>query len=192
MKQILSVARMGHPVLRTPAEPVDPARLDSAEFQDFIDSMLVTMHETDGVGLAAPQVFTSWRVITLHEGAQVAREGEEALTALINPRVTPLTEETASMWEGCLSIPGLRGKVSRPRRVRLEGLDRKGKPVDIELSGFAAVVVQHECDHLDGILYVDRIDDPRDLVFEKEFERFILPELEDEDDEEEAIEGEEL
>ena len=183
MKQLLKVARMGHPVLRTVAEVVDPARLNEPEFQDFLDSMLATMHEQEGVGLAAPQVHRSWRVVVLHEGAGLGSSPDTPLTVIINPRITPLTEETSSMWEGCLSIPGLRGKVSRPNRVRLQALDREGQELDLELTGFSAVVIQHECDHLDGTLFVDRIDDLRDLAFEKEFERFVLPGLEEEADE---------
>ncbi len=185
MKQVLSVARMGHPILRTVAEAIDPERLKSDEFQEFIDNMLETMHEHDGVGLAAPQVFLSLRVVVLHEGAGIAPDGEEPLTALVNPEITALTEETSSMWEGCLSVPGLRGKVSRPNHVRVKALDRSGRALEFELTGFPAVVIQHECDHLDGVLFVDRLDDPRDLVFEKEFDRFILPQLEEELEDEE-------
>jgi peptide deformylase len=93
------------------------------------------------------------------------------------------------MWEGCLSVPGLRGRVSRPNRVRLAALDRWGKKIDLELKGFAAIVIQHECDHLDGVLFLDRIEDRRELAFEREFERYFRPELEAEA--EEAAEEEE-
>jgi len=182
MKQLLSVARMGNPILRSVAEAVDPSRLREGEFQDFLDSMLLTMREEDGVGLAAPQVHRSWRVVVLHEGAGLGSSLDAPLTVVINPEITALTEETSSMWEGCLSIPGLRGKVSRPNHVRLQALDREGHALDFELTGFAAVVIQHECDHLNGVLFVDRITDPHDLAFEKEFERFVLPGLKEEDD----------
>ena len=184
MKQMLNVARMGHPVLRELAEPVDPALLKTPEFQDFIDSMFLTMHEYDGVGLAAPQVHQSIRVAVFHENAGLPGPDGQPLIALINPVITPLTEEESSMWEGCLSVPGLRGLVYRPNHVRVQGLDRDGNELDFEMEDFPAIVIQHECDHLDGVLYVDRVKDPRDLVFEKEFERFILPSIEEEEDEE--------
>jgi peptide deformylase len=183
MKQLLNVARMGNPILRRKAEEVAPARIEEPEFQDFLDSMILTMHEYEGVGLAAPQVHQSLRVVVLHEEAGIVEEGEEPLTVLINPRITPLTQERSSMWEGCLSVPGLRGKVSRPNRVRLAALDRTGKRIDLELKGFAAIVIQHECDHLDGVLFLDRIEDRRELAFEREFERYFRPELEAELDE---------
>ncbi len=178
MKQLLNVARMGNPILRQKAEEVAPARIAEPEFQDFLDSMILTMHEYDGVGLAAPQVHQSVRVVVLHEDAGIANEGEEPLTVLINPRITALTKERSSMWEGCLSVPGLRGKVSRPNRVRLLALDRSGKKLELELSGFAAIVIQHECDHLDGVLFLDRIENRHELAFEREFERYFRPELE--------------
>jgi len=179
MKQLLNVARMGHPILRRKARPVDPSVLEGSEFQDFIDSMYMTMLEYDGVGLAAPQVHQGLRLVVLHEDAGFTDGDGGPLTALINPEITPLTEDKASMWEGCLSVPGIRGKVSRPAEVRVKGLDRHGRPLDLNLEGFPAVVIQHECDHLDGILFVDRVEDTRELAFEKEFERWMLPAIEE-------------
>ena len=96
----------------------------------------------------------------------------EPITCLVNPEIEVLTDETAAMWEGCLSVPGLRGKVSRPREIRVKALDRHGKPVDLSLSGFDAVVTQHECDHLDGVLFIDRLDDTRQLSYTEEFDRY--------------------
>jgi peptide deformylase len=177
MKQLLNVARMGNPILRRKAQDVAPARIRKREFQDFLDSMILTMHEYEGVGLAAPQVHQSMRVVVLHEEAGITGKAELPITVLINPQITALTEECSSMWEGCLSVPGLRGKVSRPNRVRLEALDREGKRIESELDGFAAIVIQHECDHLDGVLFVDRIENPHELAFEREFERYVRPEL---------------
>ena len=161
------------PEYRTPiwdymAFLVDPERIATPEFQDFIDSMILTMHEYEGVGLAAPQVHASEQLVVFHEGAGLTDADDQPLTALINPRITPLTEETRAMWEGCLSIPGLRGRVSRPARIRVQGLDRQGREVDLELEEFDAVVTQHECDHLDGILYPFRVSDMRDFGFEDE------------------------
>jgi peptide deformylase len=174
MKQILNVARMGHPILRQKARRVDPKRVQSAEFQDFIDSMLLTMHEYEGVGLAAPQVHVGDRVVVFAASAGLVDAEGEPLLALINPQIEILTDETQAMWEGCLSVPGLRGKVSRPSRIRVRGLDRQGRKYEAVLADFDAVVTQHECDHLDGILFIDRLDDTKLLAFEKEFERHWL------------------
>lgn len=173
MPQLLKIARMGHPVLRQVAVPVDPSEIAHPEFQDFIDSMLATMLEYDGVGLAAPQVHVSKRVVVFHEGAGLVDENDEPITALINPEISPVGDEQAAMWEGCLSVPGLRGRVTRPAAIRVRALDRLGRSLDLEFEDFDAVVTQHECDHLDGILYVDRLDSSDKLAFEKEFERFL-------------------
>ena len=182
MKQLLKVARMGHPVLREKAEPVDPARIGTKEVQDFLDSMYATMLEYSGVGLAAPQVHVSERVVVFHEGAGLVDDDDQPITALINPEITPLTDETSAMWEGCLSVPGLRGRVSRPCEIRVRGLDRNGRKIDLELEDFDAIVTQHECDHLDGVLFVDRLDDTTQLSFEKEFERFWVEQAEEDGD----------
>ena len=182
MKQILSVARMGHPILRQKARRVDPKRIASAEFQDFIDSMLLTMQEYEGVGLAAPQVHVSERVVVFAESAGLVDAAGEPLLALINPEIEFLTEATQAMWEGCLSVPGLRGKVSRPARIQVRGLDRKGGKFEAVLEDFDAVVTQHECDHLDGILFIDKLDDTKQLAFEKEFERHWLKSAEEDGD----------
>lgn len=178
MPQLLKIARMGHPVLRLKAAPVDPAEIATPEFQEFIDSMLATMHEYEGVGLAAPQVHVSRRVVVFHEGAGLVDQAGAPVIALINPEITPIGDEEASMWEGCLSVPGLRGRVTRPAAVRVRAFDRSGRALDLELEDFDAVVAQHECDHLDGILYVDRLDSTAALAFEKEFERFLQEDAE--------------
>ncbi len=162
---ILRVAQMGHPVLRLVAEPVDPAEIRTPPFQAFLDDMLETMEEYDGAGLAAPQVYTSIRAVVLTLDPEVGPE------FLINPVITPLSDLTTRTVEGCLSVEDLRGKVERPAHVRLEALDRFGRAKAYELQGFPAVVVQHECDHLDGVLYVDRVD-PLTLSFLREYQRF--------------------
>ena len=182
MKQLLKVARMGHPVLREKAAPVDPARIGTREFQDFLDSMYDTMLEYSGVGLAAPQVHVSERVVVFHEAAGLEDPDGAPLTALINPEIEFLTDEKRAMWEGCLSVPGLRGRVERPARIRVTGLDRQGRRVDLELEDFDAVVTQHECDHLDGVLYVDRIEDTTQLAYDQEFERFWAEQAEEDGD----------
>lgn len=161
---ILKVAQMGHPVLRTIAEPVDPALIPTPEFQAFCEDLLETMYEYDGRGLAAPQVYTSLRVVvaTLDE--------EKGPEFLINPVITPLTEETMRTVEGCLSVTNLRAAVDRINKIKLEFLDRAGNPQTYELSGYPAVVAQHECDHLDGVIFVDRCD-TFTLAFLDEFRR---------------------
>lgn len=178
MITVLKVARLGHPVLRQVAEPVSRDELATREFQDFIDSMLLTMAEYSGVGLAAPQVHVGKRIVVFDEGAGLEDDRGEPILCLVNPEIEALTDETASMWEGCLSVPGLRGKVSRPAAIRLKGRLRDGREITLELEDFDAVVAQHECDHLDGVLYVDRLDSSRDLAFEQEFERYLLPQAE--------------
>ncbi len=161
---ILKVAQMGHPVLRTIAEPVDAALIPTPEFQAFCEDMLETMYEYDGRGLAAPQVYTSLRVVvaTLDE--------EKGPEFLINPVITPLTEDTMRTVEGCLSVTNLRAAVDRINKIKLEFLDRTGAAQAYELSGYPAVVAQHECDHLDGVIFVDRCD-TFTLAFLDEFRR---------------------
>jgi peptide deformylase len=162
---ILKVAQLGHPVLRMVARPVTAEEIASQQFQDFCDDLLETMIEYDGTGLAAPQVHASLRVVVL------SLDGEREPEFLVNPQIKVLTEETSTMMEGCLSVTGMRGRVQRPNRVQVKALDRDGTPKGYELEGFPAVVVQHECDHLDGVLYVDRCD-TRTLAFLAEYRRF--------------------
>jgi peptide deformylase len=172
---ILKVARIGHPAVRAPAREVDPAQIATPDFQRLIDDMIQTMHEYEGVGLAAPQVHVSLRLAVLEVAASDGRAEEAVpLTVLINPRLTPLGKERAAGWEGCLSIPGLRGQVPRFKRLKLEALDREGRPFAVEAAGFHARVIQHECDHLDGGVYLDRMNGLRSLTFLEEFERYTL------------------
>jgi peptide deformylase len=171
---ILKVARLGHPVLRCVAEPLTRAEIRASETQRLIDDMVETLHEYEGVGLAAPQVHAPLR-LTVIEVPAAPDAGREAmaLTVLVNPVVTLLSEERVLGWEGCLSLPGMRGSVPRAPRVRVEAMDRQGRPLTFEAHDFSARVVQHECDHLDGILYIDRMKDLKTLSFIPEFERYI-------------------
>ena len=162
---ILHVAQLGHPVLRLVADPVDPALISTPEFQGFLEDMLETMDEYDGVGLAAPQVHTSIRVVAL------TLSPEKGPEIWINPEITPLGDETLRNIEGCLSIDGLRAAVDRCAHIQVRFLDREGEAKGYELKGFPAVVAQHECDHLDGVLFVDRCDTTT-LAFLREFRRF--------------------
>lgn len=165
---ILKIARMGHPVLRRVADPVAEPGAD--EIAVLVEDMIETMEDADGTGLAAPQVHVPARVVVYFVEAS-ARRGATAsvpLTALINPVITPLTDETAYDWEGCLSVPGLVGLVPRATRVRVEAETPDGATIDEEVEGFHARVLQHECDHLDGILYPQRMDDLSLLLFADE------------------------
>jgi peptide deformylase len=173
---ILKVARLGHPVVRTRAEPLDPASVRSRPIQRLIDDMIETMHEYEGVGLAAPQVHVSLRLAVIEVPASDERARDAVpLSVLINPKLTPRGKGAALGFEGCLSIPELRGAVPRLKRLRLDALDRQGRPYSLEAEGFHARVIQHECDHLDGRVYLDRMDGLKSLAFLPEFERFTLP-----------------
>ena len=168
---LLKVARLGHPVLRKVAKPIAPAKLASPALQRLIDDMVETMHEYQGVGLAAPQVHESVRLV-VYEMKAGRRGARIPLTVLVNPVLTPLTEKTEEDWEGCLSLPDLRGRVPRFTRLRVEALDRNGKPLAFTAKEFLARVVQHECDHLDGTVFLDRMTDLSSLAFLPEFLRY--------------------
>jgi peptide deformylase len=170
---LLKIAKMGNPVLRARAAEVDdPA---APWVKKLVEDMLETMGDAGGTGIAAPQVHASHRIVTFFVGGERATglpgDGEQPLTVLINPVIEPIGTETALGWEGCLSVPGLRGAVLRHLRVRYRGLGLDGNPIEREAAGFHARVVQHECDHLDGILYPQRMTDHRLLVFAEEFQR---------------------
>ena len=178
---ILKVARLGHPAVRRPAREVSPDELHSPALQRLIDDMRQTMYEYEGVGLAAPQVHEGLRLAVLEVPSSDRRtEGGVAFSVLVNPVVTALGEETVDGWEGCLSVPDLRGLVPRLARLRLEALDREGRRYEVEAEGFHARVIQHECDHLDGGVYLDRMRGLRTLSFLKEFEDHTAPPEEDE------------
>lgn len=162
---ILKIARLGHPVLRQPAQPIPPEDISSPQIQQLIDDMLATVIDADGAGLAAPQVHVPLRLVLL------SLDELEGFQVWINPVLTPLTEEYMLTYEGCLSVPGLRGAVARPARVHVHALSAAGEVIDMELDGFSAVVAQHECDHLDGVLYVDRVE-PGTMMFLEEYRRF--------------------
>lgn len=167
---IRKIARMGHPVLLQRAAEVD----DPAEVQDLIRDMTETLVDSGGIGLAAPQVHESLRIILVSVPRNRAAEGEaEAqITTLINPVLTSLSEERALGWEGCLSIPGLRGAVPRFVRIRFEALNASGEPVAGEAHDLMARVLQHEIDHLDGILYPMRMQDHSQFGFDEEIGRY--------------------
>jgi len=167
-------------MLRERARSLSAEDIRDPELQRLVADMIDTLNDYGGIGLAAPQVAESVRLALVSLPGGPSRYGELPaipLTAFINPEIEIVDPATAGYWEGCLSVPGLRGFVERPQHIRVAALDLEGNALSLELKGFAATVFQHEIDHLDGVLYVDRITDSRRLVFEREFERHILPTL---------------
>jgi peptide deformylase len=171
---LLKVARMGHPVLRARAREIDRAELKRASMQKLIDDMIDTMHEYHGVGLAAPQIHEGLRIFV----AAIGPENDEPLSpddepmVFINPVITAAGPEIVEDWEGCLSIPDIRGRVPRARVIRVTGLDRAGETIDIASHDFPARVIQHETDHLDGVLFFDRMRTLETLSYLEEYARY--------------------
>ncbi len=170
---LLKIARMGNPVLRlTAAKVEDPTAL---WVRRLVDDMVETMEDANGTGLAAPQIHQPWRVVVFFVSGErlsgLPNDLAQDLTVLINPEVELLGEERAFGWEGCLSVPGLRGVVPRHLRIRYRATGLEGELIEQEVEGFHARVVQHECDHLDGILYPQRLIDHRHLFFLEELQR---------------------
>jgi peptide deformylase len=180
---ILKIARMGHPVLKARAEPVaDPK---AQEIQQLVRDMMETLEDVGGIGLAAPQVHVSKRVVIFYvPGERRAAAGEPTedvpLTVLINPEIETLSEEKVAGVEACLSVPGLAGPVPRFAHIRYRALDLNGRMFEREAKGYHARVVQHECDHLDGILYPMRMTDLSQLAFVEELRRFGGQQVEEE------------
>jgi peptide deformylase len=180
---ILKVARLGHPVLREVATPVAVDAIGAPGTQRLIDDMIETMREYTGAGLAATQVhrLEQIAVIEVLKNPRYPEAPEIPLMVLINPVVTALTEQTEDGWEGCLSIPDMRGVVPRYTAVRLEARDREGQPIDLKATDFFARVIQHESDHLRGIVYVDRMRDLRSLTHLAEWNKYWLGAAEQDD-----------
>jgi len=167
---ILKVARMGHPVLRERAEALDKSAFRDPFLQKLIDDMMETMHEYHGVGLAGPQVHEGVRLfVALLEEEPDAKT---AATVVINPEIVPNADTREEGWEGCLSIPDIRGMVPRYTDITLRALDRDGRQFELKLKNFAARVAQHETDHLDGVLFFDRMASLQSLTYLEEFSRF--------------------
>jgi len=175
---ILKIARMGHPVLRAKSRPLHPSEIRTAKIQQLIDDMFETMKEYQGVGLAAPQVHEGLRIFVAgfpprqDDDEDDEREDEVPLMALINPEIDMASRDTVEDWEGCLSIPDIRGRVPRARNIVVRAFDRSGKKIEMPASGFAARVIQHETDHLDGVLFFDRMKNFQSLTFLEEFGRY--------------------
>ncbi len=176
---LLKIARLGNPILRQNACSVDLENLrgePAAELHQFIDDLIETMHHEGGVGIAAPQVGKSIQiVIAEYLGSDRYPDQDDIpLTVLINPVITKWGGSTQSFWEGCLSLTDLRGLVTRPDEVTVEAFDRNGEPVKIEAQGFYAIVLQHEIDHLQGKVFLDRMTDLTQLSYGEEFETYWL------------------
>ncbi len=170
---ILKVARLGNPVLRVKARPVEPSEIQRPAFQKLIDDMIETLSEYHGIGLAAPQVHESLRLIVV--GIQHDDDDDESkieVVPLINPEITATGSEIVDGWEGCLSIPEIRGRVPRATEIRVRALDRRGRPFNRALQGFPARVAQHEADHLDGVLFIDRMRSLDSLTYLDEYGKY--------------------
>ena len=171
---ILEVARLGNPVLREVSAPVPIDELRSADTQRFIDDLVETMRHHDGAGLAAPQVSVLRRIVLIEvdENPRYPEFPDIPLTILVNPEITFLSDDVVRIWESCLSVNTLRGLVPRRRHVAVKALDRHGEPLEFEATDIFAGIVQHECDHIDGKLFIDRVEDLRTLSYLPEFARF--------------------
>ena len=173
---VREVIRMGHPNLRVPARDYPVGRIGSDEFEALIRDMRETLHAYGGIGLAAPQIDVGYRVAVIEiedTGTRYGTVERMPFEVFINPVITQLDDnEQQGYWEGCLSVPGMRGFVERPRHIRVDYRTRDGEPASREAHGFLATVFQHEFDHLDGILYVDRLKDPALFAFEEEYARY--------------------
>ena len=174
---IRKVARLGHPILRRKTRPLGRDEILSVDVQRLVSDMVETMHEYSGVGLAAPQVHESLRIAVieleqLNERYRV--DITQPLLVFVNAQVSVLDPTLYGFWEGCLSVPGLRGYVERPRKIRVDYLDHEGNPRSLVAEDFLATVFQHELDHLDGVLYVDKIKDPARFAFIEEYQRYHL------------------
>jgi peptide deformylase len=167
---ILKVARMGHPVLRRKARQIDKQELNDPRIQKLIDDMIETMHEYSGIGLAAPQIHEALRLFVAHLDPEGRAEGEAS--AIINPQIAVVGDSIVEGWEGCLSIPDIRGLVPRAFHINVVALDRHGKRLEFVAKDFPARVIQHETDHLDGILFFDRMRSFDSLTYMEEFSRY--------------------
>jgi peptide deformylase len=181
MGKILEIAELGHPVLRERA--VQVKNLGNLEIQNFIDNLIATGAQANGVGIAAPQVFEPKRIfiISSRPNVRYPNAPEMEPTAIINPEILSFSEEKEKDWEGCLSIPGIRGLVPRHKSINVKYLTRDGKEVEGEFSDFIARIFQHELDHLDGTVFLDRMESSLEIITEKEYQRLISKAMEETD-----------
>ena len=166
---ILKIARMGHPVLRARARPLAAGEISTPRIQRLIDDLFETMQDSQGIGLAGPQVHESIRLFVAGVDDE---DGTMPPVVIINPEVTPIGPAVTEDWEGCLSVPDIRGRVPRAVDIRVRALDREGRSISMTANGFPARVIQHETDHLDGVLFFDRMTSYESLTFLEEYTRY--------------------
>lgn len=174
------VIKMGHPTLRQKAQLITENEYNTQEFKTLLNDLYDTMKKEGGIGIAAPQINVSKSVALIELPAHSERYGDlpqTGLMTIINPKLTNLTDKTQGFWEGCLSVPALRGYVERPMKIQIEFLDHNFKPQVFIAENFLATVFQHELDHLFGVLYIDRITDSTKISYVEEYEQFILPNI---------------
>lgn len=171
---ILKVARLGHPVLRKPTSPLSEKELKGDKIQTLINDMVVSMREYDGVGLAANQVHQSKKILVIEARQNPRHEGVEEipLTVLVNPTITWYSDEVEEDWEGCLSVPYLKGMVERATAIEVNAFDRKMQKNSFKAKGFLSVVIQHEVDHLNGKVFLDRMKDFSTLTHLAEYSKY--------------------
>jgi peptide deformylase len=170
---IRKIAQLGHPVLRTVARSVSKEELLSRDFQQLIDDLVETMRDANGAGLAAIQIYEPVQLcaIEVNDNPRYPYKPKIPLTVLVNPKIEPLTDEAFDNYEGCLSVPNMRGLVKRIAEIELTAWDRRGNPIKKVYKGFTAGTMQHEVDHLNGVVFVDRVEDPRTFTTWTEFDR---------------------
>lgn len=174
---LLKIARLGHPAIRAGGKTLEPAQWTSPEFPRFLEDLVETMRDADGVGIAAPQVHVPQQVIAIEVDSRNPRYPgypDVPLTILINPQIVSHGSETQEDWEGCLSVPDLRGRVPRWTSLQVRGLDHQGNPVEMMAEGFFARVIQHEIDHLHGKVFMDRLPDLSSLTYLREFQQYWM------------------
>ena len=176
MRRPLRIAQIGHPILRQPTRILTREELLSEEIQSFLDDLVETMREASGAGLAANQVYQSLRIcaVEVRNNSRYPYRPNIPLTILVNPVLTPASDETFINYEGCLSVPNLRGQVRRHCEVHVEALDREGNSISTVVKGMTAATYQHEVDHLDGTIFLDRVEDPNSVVTLENFQRYCM------------------
>ena len=176
MRRPLRIAQIGHPILRQPTRMLTREELLSEEIQSFLDDLVETMREASGAGLAAHQVYQSLRIcaVEVRNNSRYPYRPNIPLTILVNPILTPASDETFVNYEGCLSVPNLRGQVRRHCEVHVEALDREGNSISTVVKGMTAATYQHEVDHLDGKIFLDRVEDPNSVVTLENFQRYCI------------------
>ena len=176
MRRPLRIAQIGHPILRQPTRILTREELLSEEIQSFLDDLVETMREASGAGLAANQVYQSLRIcaVEVRNNSRYPYRPNIPLTILVNPVLTPASDETFINYEGCLSVPNLRGQVRRYCEVHVEALDREGNSISTVVKGMTAATYQHEVDHLDGRIFLDRVEDPNSVVTLENFQRYCI------------------